>query len=187
MRIFKKTWGWLFLTFALILFSSSFFTKASEINIINPPLPPPSFSLVGKISEGLDLLKNSGPLQYEFKTQQLKNGKAVVTSELARRQIALALFNTQTGEVFEHRVWVMENEIKNYKKTKQLTLVPVSSNAQLNIQPKLWNSFNTFYEVIDQPEFVVVANKYLVESRYYQNLPEIAKTKYSEILYVPYS
>lgn len=140
-----------------------------------------------KIAEGLDLLKHSPPLVLENKVIRYKSGRIVTTNETLRKQIALAILNTRNGAVFEKRAWVKEAEIKNYSKTKMLTLEPAGAGEPLNIQPKYWNSFNTFYEVKGRPELIVVANKYLLESKYLTGLPERSKNKYSEIFYVPYS
>lgn len=168
------------------------FTFANELVTDRPSPAPPTptpelFKLSDKIAEGLDLLKHSPPLVLENKVIRYKSGRIITTSEALRKQIALAIFNTKNGAVFEKRVWVKEAEIKNYGKTKMLTLEPAGASEPLDIQPKYWNSFNTFYEVKGRPELIVVANKYLLESKYLTGLPEKSKNKYSEIFYVPYS
>ncbi|MEK7506795.1 MAG: hypothetical protein AAB566_01945 [Patescibacteria group bacterium] len=164
-------------------------TLANEINVFNRPSPliTQPLDIREKIQAGLDLLKHSQPLALENKIIRYKSGKVVITNETLRKQIALAIFNTKNGAVFEKRVWVKEDEIKNYGKTKMLALEPVEAGEPLDIQPKYWNSFNTFYEVEGRPELIVVANKYLLESKYLTGLPEKSKNKYSEIFYVPYS
>ena len=142
------------------------------------------------------LLKSSPALVYKT-----KNGKA--SGDLVKKQLALAVLNMTSGEVFEKRVWVKEEEIKNYKKTGTMIFKPVMSGETLDIQPKWWNSFNTFYEVHpvksgeagaeqfdgvkNRPDLVVVANKYLLPSSYIVGLPESLKTKYTDIIYAPYS
>lgn len=170
------------------------FAFASEININNdrpsPPVPITTaepYRLIDKISEGITILKKSPPLTYETKVIRYKSGKIIKTDELLKKQIALAILDTATGEIFEKRVWVKEEEIKNFRKTGIVTLTAVEPNELLDIQPRQWNSFNTFYGIVSRSDLVVVANKYLLESRYLENLPERAKTKFSEIIYVPYS
>jgi hypothetical protein len=174
---------------------------ARELNIKNSPTPSatPLIDIGEKVSEGISLLKSSPPLLFET-----KNGKPA--GDLVRKQIALAIWNKNTGEVFEKRVWVREQEIKDYKKTGIINLDPVNlptSDVGINVRVKWWNSFNTFYEVNpvksseagaeqfdgvkNQPDLAVVANKYLLESRYLSSLPEKSKTKYTDIIYVPYS
>ena len=142
------------------------------------------------------LLKSSPPLVYKT-----KNGKT--SGDLVKKQLALAVLNMKSGEVFEKRVWVKEQEIKDYKKTGVMIFEPVVPGETLDIQPKWWNSFNTFYEihpvksskagaeqfdgVKNRPDLMVVANKYLLPSSYIVGLPEKSKTKYTDIIYVPYS
>lgn len=161
----------------------------NEINVFNRPSPliTQTLDIREKIQTGLDLLKHSQPLVLENKIIRYKSGRVVTTNETLRKQIALAIFNTKNEAVFEKRVWVKEAEIKNYSQTKTLTLTPAEAGEPLDIQPKYWNSFNTFYEVKGRPELIVVANKYLLESKYLTGLPEKSKNKYSEIFYVPYS
>ena len=164
---------------------------AKEINVKNQIYTaelvvqtPQPYTLSDKTKEGIELLKKSLPLKYETRTTKLKNGKKV--TDLINKQIILAILNTTTGETFEKRIWVSENDVKNFKKTSIVTFKS-ADDVDLNVQPKQWNSFNTFYEVIDRPEMIVVANKYLIESIYLGNLPEKSKNRYSEIIYVPYS
>lgn len=142
-----------------------------------------STDLLAKIEEGKNLLKKSKPLSYEFK----KNSKGKLTTNLYRKQIALAILNKNTGEVFEKRVWVKEADINNYSKTKILQLTSALVGESLNIQPKWWNSFNTYYEIENRPELVIVANKYPMQSTYLTSLPERSKNKFTEIIYAPYS
>jgi hypothetical protein len=179
--------------FSIFLWTS--FSSGKEINVKNSPIlpSPPLLNIEEKIQEGISLLKSSLPLEY-----QTKNGKP--TGSLVKKQIALAILDKTTGKVFEKRVWVKEDEIKNYKKTGSMTFEPALANEELDIQPKWWNSFNTFYEVHpvksflkefdevkDGPDLVVIANKYLLPSDYIVGLPERSKAKYTEIIYVPYS
>jgi len=178
--------------FSIFLWTS--FISGKEINVKNTPLlsPSPPLNMEEKIQEGISLLKSSLPLEY-----QTKNGKPNGT--LVKKQIALAILDKTTGKVFEKRVWVKEDEIRNYKKTGLMTFEPASTNEDLDIQPKWWNSFNTFYEIRsvksslkefdgeEKPDLVVIANKYLLPSDYIVSLPERSKTKYTEIIYVPYS
>lgn len=142
------------------------------------------------------LLKSSSPLVY-----MTKNGKT--SGDLVKKQIALAILDMISGEVFEKRVWVREQEIKDYKKTGAMIFEPVVSGEALDIQPKWWNSFNTFYEihpvksgkagaeqfdgVKNRPDLIVVANKYLLPSSYIVSLPETSRTKFTDVVYAPYS
>ena len=174
---------------------------AKEVTITNAPAasetpPVVRFGMLEKIQEGIALLEKSEPLKYENKIVRQKNGKSVQTGELARKQVALAILDKNTGEVFEHRVWVSEDEIKNYRQTGVINLEPDLTRSGLvdEARPRIvrlvvnwWNSFNTDYGFSDNPNLVVVANKYLVPSSNLGTLPERSKSKYTEIIYVPYS
>ncbi len=159
-------------------------SQGKQISIKNNPVSfspsPPPIDVGGKIQEGISLLRSSLPLVYKT-----KNGKT--SGDLVKKQIALAVLNMTSGDVFEKRVWVIEDDIKNYSKTRVVILVPDDPNEALNITVKWWNSFNSFYEITDRPELVVIANKYLLPSTNLATLPERSKTKYTDIIYVPYS
>lgn len=158
------------------------FISGKEIGIKNSPAasPLPIIDVAGQIREGVSLLKSSPPLVYKT-----KNGKT--SGDLVKKQIALAILDMTSGDVFEKRVWVKEEEVKNYKKTGLMTFEPAVAEEELDIQPKWWNSFNTFYEIKNRPDLMVVANKYLLPSSYIVGLPERSKTKYTDIIYAPYS
>jgi len=164
-----------------------------EIGIKNSPAasPLPIIDVGEKIKEGILLLKSSPPLVYKT-----KNGKP--TGDLVKKQIALAILDTASGKVFEKRMWVKEEEIKNYRETGIINLEPANlptsditnlpmSDVGINVRVRWWNSFNTFYEVESKPDLIVVANKYLLPSSYIIGLPERSKTKYTDIIYAPYS
>ena len=158
------------------------FISGKEIEIKNNPVisPLPLIDMAGKIREGISLLRSSPPLIYETKNKKL-------SGDIVRKQIALAILNTKSGVVFEKRIWVNEQEIKNYKKTGIVVFRSVVSGEALDIQPRWWNSFNTFYEVKNRPDLIIVANKYLFPSTYIVGLPEKSKNKYTDIVYSPYS
>lgn len=175
------------LSLVLIPFSG----RSKEIPITNEPTSQaatnqPQFNLRQKIQEGIELLKKSAPLKYEYKIIAVKRKKQIRISELARKQISLAILNKQTGRVIEKRVWVKEQEIKDYGKTGLINLTPDKPNEQLDIQTRWWNSFNTYYQTSD-PDQIVIANKYLLASGLLTTLPERSRSKYSEIVYTPYS
>lgn len=166
---------------------------AKEVTIVNEPTaasitsPAPQFIILEKIQEGIELLRKSPLLDYETKYYTVKKGIKIKTGDLVRKQIALAILNKNTGEVFEQRVWVKEQDIKNYKKTGVLEFTPAIPDETLDIQPQWWNSFNTDYAIPDRPELIVVANKYLFPNKYLSGLPEKSNDQYTDIIYVPYS
>lgn len=155
---------------------------AKEVTITNEPVAimpsvshAPQFTLLSKIQEGIELLKKSLPLKYDK----------------SKKEIALAILNKDTGEIFEQRVWVREDEIKNYKKTGVISLQPVvrspTSNNTPDIKINWWNSFNTDYEITGHLEMAVIANKYPFPSKNLTGLPEKSKAQNTDIIYVPYS
>lgn len=182
--------GFLILGFGFLVWAH--FAWAQEITVTNKPLaslatPPAASGLLVKIKEGITLLQKSAPLDYETKRTVVKKGLKIKSGDLVRKQIALAILNKNTGEILEKRVWVSEQDIKNYKKTGILELEPVDSGDGLDIQVQWWNSFNSFYEITGRPELVVVANKYLFPNEYLADLPERSSGKYTDIVYSPYS
>lgn len=150
--------------------------NAKGIVVVNELAPvasvesTPRFTILQKIREGIELLKKSPPLKYD------KN----------KKEIALAILNKETGEVFEQRVWAREDEIKNYKKTGIVNIVS-SQDTIFNIGVNWWNSFNTDYEIPEHSEMVVIANKYPIPSKNITGLPEKSKTQNTDIIYAPYS
>lgn len=150
--------------------------------------PTPRFTILDKIEEGKELLRKSAPLDYETKYYTVKKGIRVKTGDPIRKQVVLAVLNKETGEVYEQRIWVKEQEIKNYKKTGLINPEPVAPANSLNgVTISWWNSFNTFYEFPDNPELVVIANKYLFPSKYLAGLAEKSKNQFTDIIYAPYS
>lgn len=153
---------------------------SNEFNTVEILKFHPELNLLSKIKEGLALLKKSPPLKYDT----------------LRKQISLAILDKNTGEIFERRVWVSENEIKNYKKTGTINLEPAELwksdlhsyyESPISIVVRWWNSFNTNYEIPEHPELVVIANKYLFPSSYLSGLPERSAGQYTDIVYAPYS
>ncbi len=195
-----KNWlspGYFYFLLIVLIFSifltCNNYAYAREINIVNGPsiVPPaslaPQFSMLQKIEQGIELLKKSPALKYENKIVRQKNGKLVEAKDLVRKQIALAILNKDTGEIFEKRVWVKEQDINNYKKIGVITLEPAQSDEPLDIEVEWWNSFNSPYAVVNHPELIVLADKYLFPSKYLAGLPEKSRGEYTDIIYAPYS
>ncbi len=119
------------------------------------------YSVVGKIRGGIGLLKASPPLK--------------------DNQVALAVLNTKTGELTEHRI-----ELSSDGRITR-------NDPTLRFHMRWWNSFNSFFEVDNHPELLVVANKFRVDRQY---LPEqkllsldagAPDNDFADIVYVPYS
>jgi hypothetical protein len=162
-----------------IKISASPSTTAATPKASPSATPKPVISVPEKIQEGLAMLKRSAPLEYV-----LQKGSS---SALIKKQIALAVLNMNTGGVFEKRVWVNEADIKNYSVSGSITVTPDLADEYLDIQPKEWNSFNSYFEIIGHPEMMVVANKYLLLSSSLQSLPERTGKTFTDIVYVPFS
>jgi hypothetical protein len=156
------------------------FAKEFDVKGSNPPALTQMPLTAEKISAGIKLLKDSPPLLYETTKKNL-------AGDLVRKQIALAVFNTNTGEIFQKRVWVKESDIKNSKKIGIVPLVPAVSDESLDIHVSWWNSFNSVFEIADHPELIIIGNKYSFPSSELSTLPEKTKNKYTDIVYVPYS
>ena len=177
----------------IVFFISTNLDYAKEVVVVNESISPTvsetvQFTMLDKIKEGRELLRKSSPLEYETKYYTLKRGVKIKTGDLVRKQVALAVLNKNTGEVFEQRFWVKEQDIKNYKKTKIINVQLVSSGADTGaLNVNWWNSFNSDYSFPDKQELIVVANKYLFPSKYLSGLPEKTGGQYTDIVYVPYS
>ncbi len=158
--------------------------KSSETLIASPsiasasptisPQPTPT-PLSYFINQANSVLKKSAPLRYTMRNNVLK-----------RKEIALAYLNQTTHQVFEKRFWLSEDDIKKNAKLNMVTLEPEDQATTPLTIVRWWNSFNSYYETTD-PAIIVVGNKYLLPSNTLKNLPEQSKTKYTSIIYTPYS
>lgn len=132
-------------------------------------------SLRSKIKEARVFLKSTAPLEY----QEDRYGR------LVKKQIALALLDKSTGYIVEKRVWVLESEVQNFRKSGTVNLTQDQSDG-ININLARWNSFNSFFSV-EPSNYMVVGNKYLIKSTSLTTLPERSKKKYTDVIYIPYS
>lgn len=135
---------------------------------------------IDKVEEGKELLKNSTPLSYTS-----------IGSAIVEKQVALAVLDTLSGEVFEKRIWIKQNDASS-SKTKRFEGIDVeidksySPHRPARISNIWWNSFNSMYRV-EPTHYAVVANKYLISSDVVPDFLEKEGKKYTEIVYVPYS
>src|SRR3989344_3579045 len=74
-----------------------------------------NFLTIEKIMEGQEKLKKSSPLKFVEKItkKRLRSGKSTTTTEFLKKEVALAVLDTKTGEVFEKRYWLDEKEVEN--------------------------------------------------------------------------
>ncbi len=146
-------------------------------------------SLIEKIREGVTMLKKSPPLSYELKPapKRRTKSKAAIAPILARKQIALAVLNSDSGNITEERYWINEDKAKQFNKTGILDLEPADNGHPLAVNVRWWNSFNSYFEFPDQPHSFVIANKYLLPSSVIATLPERSSKPFTDIVYIPYS
>ncbi|PJE50659.1 MAG: hypothetical protein COV29_02905 [Candidatus Yanofskybacteria bacterium CG10_big_fil_rev_8_21_14_0_10_36_16] len=173
-----SAFGGYFLLFGPTGFWDNF---SKEIDVLNSfglkgVIKKPNFSYVDKIDLGIDILEHSAPLDY----------KTDGGGNLISKQIAFAVLNINTGDVFEKRAWIRESDIENYKELGRISLVMENEGPDISIQPNWYNGFNSDYYIINRPEMVVVANKYLLPS---SALPPSKRLggAFTDIVYVPYS
>lgn len=139
---------------------------------------------INKVEEGKELLRNSGTLSYTYT-------KSRGRKQIQEKQIALAILDTLTGQVFEKRIWISQDDIKR-SVTRDFEGINFIQDDSYNplypitIRIDWWNGFNSAY-TIEPTNYVVVANKYLLNSTSIPNTKERADDDYTEIVYVPYS
>ena len=115
------------------------------------------WKLSEKIEEGKKLLKDSPLLKFlevpkkNSKGKIVKDKKGQQILELSKKEISLAILDTQTGIVFEKRYWLEEDDIKkansarrNYlENTENLPrFTPESASADFMVTTNWWNNFN---------------------------------------------
>lgn len=169
-----------------LILSFLFFTKIVRGQDINQK----NWTLLEKVSEGKKLLKVSRDLRFVE-----RKGK------LIRREIALAVLNITTGEIFEKRYWLDESDINKaiYLRANYVTnpgnmpkFMSVDINDEFSVSVNWWNSHNSdlTFAPVDNPEddtYVVIGNKYLHSNSAIPFPEDKTGKKYSDIIYGPYS
>src|SRR3989344_999237 len=161
--------------------------------------------LLEKIEEGKKLLENSLPLRFEEVSKKDNRGKIIKNKgqpvmELVRKEIALAVLDTETGEVFEKRYWLNVTEINKANELRKKYLnnpdkLPRLQSSNVGEEflavSNWWNSFNSDISITRDgtvgDRYAVAANKYLMSNDDLVYPEERTGTKYSDIVYVPYS
>lgn len=160
-------------------------------------------NLKEKIETGKKLLEASPPLEIVEREQKtrLRNGKYRVTYQLIRKQIALAILDTDTCDVFEARYWLDEEDVKRGNNLRKMRLenpgdvprfMPVDQTSSLNIVVKWWNNHNSDLNVVESgssepSHYIIIGNKFSVSNDNIAYPEEITGLRYSDIIYVPYS
>ena len=163
------------------------------------------WKLSEKIEEGKKLLENSPPLKFKEEPQKDKKGKIVKKKgqpvlEMVKKEIVLAVLDTETGEVFEKRYWLNVAEINKASDLRKKYLdnpdnlpkfQPENMEEESMAVSNWWNSFNSDISVFKKDSapnrYVVVANKYLMSNEDLAYPEDRKGEKYSDIVYVPYS
>jgi hypothetical protein len=191
--------------------SSKFFSAfISDVLVVeNPDVPslsslvaefkPKTWSMFDKIKDAQEILKISPDLQYE----EDENKK------LIRKEISLAVLDTKTGEIFEKRYWLEEEEIKEANSIRRayesnpVDLPRFFNENKYNeflVIVNWWNNHNSDLNVIkadlsgdeiiinkDPSRYIVVANKFLMGNDKLAYPEDRTGIKYSDIVYTPYS
>jgi len=147
------------------------------------------WKLIEKIEEAKNLLSNPPALSFT----EDKN-------RLIRKEIALAILDTQTGIVLEKRYWLDQNDIdkadltrKNYLENSENLprFQPKDVYEEYSVITNWWNSFNSDWSIVKNgtvnDRYVVVADKYLISNESLAYPEDRTGKKYSDIVYVPYS
>lgn len=162
-------------------------------------------NLVDKIEEAKQLLENSPPLQFKEEPQKDKKGRIIkkkgrLVMEITEKEIALAVLDTETGQVFEKRYWLNMAEINKANDLRKKYLDnpdhlpifrPADADEEFRAVSNWWNSFNSDISVIKEGtasgRYIVAANKYLMSNDDLVYPEERTGAKYSDIVYVPHS
>lgn len=140
-------------------------------------------SNVANVRTGIEKLKASSLLKYET-----SNGKDSGT--LIRKEVAFAIADNNGGSIMERRYWIEQSDLSGGRRTE---LVSSDETHDVRIKTLWWNSYNSLYEIIDQPNLVIVANKFLIPKEFLpeQNQLSLAyrspKGRYANVVFVPYS
>lgn len=164
-----------------------------------------NWKLADKIEEGKQLLENSAPLKFIEIPQRNKKGKVIkkkglTVLELTRKEIALAVLDTQTSQIFEKRYWLDEADIKkanairrNYDENPENLprFQPTEIGEEYSVITNWWNNHNSDLSVVKygagRGRYVVVANKFLMNNDDLAYPEDRTGAKYSDTVYVPYS
>lgn len=179
--------------------------RVIEAQGIVGPIIQDSWKLADKIEEGKELLKNSLALRFQEAPKRDKKGKIIKKKgqpviEMVKKEVALAVLDTETGQVFEKRYWLNMAEINKASDLRKKNLdnpdhLPIfrleDANEEFNAVSNWWNSFNSDLSVVKEgtaaDRYVVVANKYLMSNDDLVYPEDRTGERYSDIVYVPYS
>lgn len=178
-----------------------------EIEVINGEPEPklvtvkPFKNILEKVEEGKKFLADSPPLA--MVERGVKKPAAVRKTNFgeARKEIAIAILDTKTGEVFERRYWLENQDIQRANEFRTNTcgkedhfpyLTPTKENQDFFVVVNWWNSYNSNLSIVDsecgeENRYIVVANKTLISNERLVYPQDRTGKKYSDIVYSPYS
>lgn len=152
-----------------------------------------AWSLADKVKEGQTLLKQSPPLQYTKKTVGKK-------TEILRQEVALAVLDAETGQVFEKRYWLETSDIKRANAIRRHygenpdnlpRFQPEKTDEEFSVVTNWWNNFNSDLSMVKngsaKEQYLIVANKFLMQNDNLVYQEDRTGEKYSDIVYTPYS
>ena len=163
------------------------------------------WKLADKVEEAKQLLKNSPLLGFNEEPKKDSRGRVIKKKsqpvlEMKRKEIALAILDTEMGQVFEKRYWLNVAEInkasdlrKKYQNNPENLprFQPTQTNEEFEVVSNWWNSFNSDLSVVKEGttdgRYVVIANKYLMSNEDLAYPEDRTGERYSDIVYVPYS
>lgn len=161
----------------------------------------PQWTLLAKLEEAKNLLRNSSPLKFreENIVTRLKNGKKLTSVKLSKKEISLAVLELETGQVFEKRYWLDEEDIKKANTLRRTYLentanlpkfMPENIEENFSITVNWWNNFNSDLSIAksnSDKNYIVIANKFLMDNDSLAYAEDRTGAKYSDIVYAPYS
>ncbi|MDO8496049.1 MAG: lytic transglycosylase domain-containing protein [bacterium] len=196
-----------------ILSSRNF--EVEGANLVSTILQP-ECDLVAKIQTAKEILQLSPPLKMEERSERKKQGKSkyVTVQVLVRREVSLAILDTQTCDVFEKRYLLDEDEIKTANSIRRGYLDnpgdipkfrPVDIQNDFRVDVNWWNNHNSDLSIVKEGNtqniergdliekkeetgrFLVIGNKFSISNDSLAYLEDRTGNKYSDIVYIPYS
>ncbi len=176
----------------------------------------PECDLIDRIKVAKEILQLSPPLKMEERSERKKqkNGKYRTLQVLVRREVSLAVLDTQTCDVFEKRYLLDADDIKKANTIRRGYLDnpgdlpkfrPVDVQNDFRVDVNWWNNHNSDLSIVKEGNtqniesgdliekkeetgrFVVVGNKFSISNDDLAYPEDKTGIKYSDIVYVPYS
>ncbi len=178
---------------------------ANTLDVQGANQTQPQWKLSDKLEEAKTLLRNSLPLNFlegpkkDSKGKIVKDKKGKIILELARKEIALAVLDLETGQIFEKRYWLDEKDIEEANTIRRTYLentenlpkfMPENIDENFSVTVNWWNNFNSDLSIAKSGSggnYIIVANKCLIDNDSLAYAEDRTGGKYSDIVYAPYS